>query len=55
MGAGVLEFFAGLVAVIKRWRQARAAADAARGREINKAIDKDAAEIDKLAVGAEGK
>lgn len=54
MGASVLEFLAGLVAVVKRWRQARAAADVARGREINSAIERDAAELDRLAAGAEG-
>lgn len=55
MGAAVIEFFAGLWAAVKRARQASAQADVARGREINERIDKDAAEIDKLATGAEEK
>lgn len=51
----VVAFFAALAEALKKRRAAQAAAELPRGEEINKQIDADVAELDRLAVGAEAK
>jgi hypothetical protein len=52
--AAVVAFFAGLLDAIRKRRGIQAAAELPAGDEINTKIDADVAELERLAVGAEG-